>query len=535
MAYINESRDTMWTEWFATSFPFFPFDVSSRLLTPEVAIKAYVRTPSFTSESAAPFSGLTTIGDLANLPEWVEARCSAEFRSAGVLQSAYLKKEAGDDDPVSLVTLFDTGDPEPVFVRRYVEDDAGWYFTAVDPVEEIITAVVFYIDGPVTTDDGSGPVSTTNPILFATTRGCGTNTVVHDNSLYGVAQSYVGLNAEADLLTVSNSSSTFAARHCLLSPGLPPWESAHSQHLWIEPQRANLIANPAFQDSSLFGWRTPDDTSMQQVTGGVSSWRDTPKCGRLYGVNPSKKLESNFFPNVSEWYSGSFSVSASNGCSIRYGLVAFDPTYTNPRYLVSDYLSINTPTPGSASKGFFRVTFLTKMFLDAVDICFRLEIENADEVWVSDVLIDPHPGQYDYFDGACTLGSPGDFRWMGSEDDRHFSLWYNNYRNTRNRVIGGYDASDGRYKPGLVEEWAPTGATIVAHWDAITPITPQNWSGDAYHTLSDVHGSEPTVVSSEYKFDLSPRRASGDIPYVLDSDPDNPSRPVLDEDDSVLL
>lgn len=521
MSNINETLDTMWTDWFQESFDsIFVLDeedeVPGLVLTP-IKIKAFVRAPAFSTEVAEIFAGLAPITDLAGRPEWVESRSTPVFTSND--STAYLRKREEGATPVSLEAGFIGG-----IDRAYIEDGIGWTFTG-DDVQEVITAVVFYFDGTVAGED--------DPILFATTRGCGISTVVHDNSLFGVAQSYTG--GTADLLTVANvddlgkNPSSFAARHVLLDPGLPPWESAHAQHLWIEPQRVNLIANPAFQDASIFGWRSSPETTLERVAGGVDTWRDDKYCLEIGGDIYSKKLESNFFPNVGEWYSGSFSVSVSTPASFRCGIVAFDPTYTKPRYVVSNYSSLGAT--GSATQGFLRVQFLAKMFPDAADLCFRLEVEGADEVWVSNVLIDPHPGQYDYFDGACTRGAAGDFRWMGGEEEQHFSLWYNNYRNTKSRIVGGYDPDDEVYKPGLVEEWAPTGATILAHWDAVTSITPQTWSGDAYYLLGDVSNSETTVVISEYTLDLTVRRETGYVPYVLDSN----SQFLFDETGSVFL
>lgn len=519
MPYINETRDTMWTDWMTDSFKDVFEEHINTVLTTPVTIKAFVRTPAFRTESAENFAALSSIDELTDKPEWVAARSTPEFTSDNGF--AYLKKNLLGDTPISLVL----GSGE----RAYIEDGLGWTFTSEDDdVQEIITAVVFYFDGTVE--------GVTNPILFATTRGCGISTVVHDNSLFGVAQSYTG--GDADLLTVTNGQSAFAARHVLLSPGLPPWESAHSQHLWIEPQRANLIANPAFHAVEIeddierpFGWRGSAETTLARVTGGVDTWRSAQYCLEVGGNIYSKKVESNFFPNISEWYSGSFSISVSTPASFRCGLVAFDSTYENTktRYVVSEVSGLKAV--GSATEGYLRVQFLAKMFTDAADLCFRLEVDGADEVWLSNVLIDPHPGQYEYFDGACTRGAPGDFRWMGNEADRHFSLWYNNYRNTKNRIVGGYDPSDEVYKPGLVEEWAPTGATIIAHWDAVTPVTPQNWSGDAYYAISDVSKSETTVVAAEYSLDLSLQRETGYVPYVLDSN----NQFLYDENGSVLL
>jgi hypothetical protein len=72
---------------------------------------------------------------------------------------------------------------------------------------------------------------------------------------------------------------------------------------------------------------------------------------------------------------------------------------------------------------------------------------------------------------------------MGGRENTHFSLWYNNYTNTHNRLFSDWDTLEQVYKGGLVEEWAPTGSNIVDHWDAVTSFTPSNWVGPAFYPI----------------------------------------------------
>jgi hypothetical protein len=69
--------------------------------------------------------------------------------------------------------------------------------------------------------------------------------------------------------------------------------------------------------------------------------------------------------------------------------------------------------------------------------------------------------------------------------------------------MGDYDTQDDLYKPGLVEEWAPTGANVVAHWDSVTSFTPSNWYGDAFYPVSDVNGTPVSTITSFVNFDLT--------------------------------
>lgn len=733
MSYINEARNTMWTEWFKNNFGSVDFTTAR-----EVRMYAFTRVPEFTEESSLRVVDLTGVSGLLALPEWVQTRATAAFTNNGTGATAYLKRTTNaSDNPLFLVN--NSG------VKQYVGSDNGWTFSRVGGVQEVVAGVAFYLQGTY-----SGVV---NPIVCVTTAGCGVNTVIHDDAIYGVADEFTA-GSDDWLLTVSNSDTVFSAAALLLRPGLPPWESAHAQHLWLEPQRTNFIANPAFQNASVFGWRANSGSTLSRVVGGEKTWRTTHYCadvrdtdqayvsfpgtsgayvstpdsaavsitgdldlrvdlsltdwtpsagqnvlskwdvggtsrsyhllvattgelrfqwgnsggtitdrfsgsvvpfgdgtrgqirvtldvdngaaghdvkfwtrpagtdltansgwtqlgstttiagttsvfdgtasvgigsssgtsnmldGRVYqaailnGINgtvvakfdpdedaligdteflssttgetwtvngtadlntlssETKVMESNYFPNVNEWYSGSFSISAkslsTDGVAIRYGLVAFDPAYAEPKFIASDFVLLSKE--GTPSSGFVRLPFLCRVPADAPELCFRLEVSNSKRFWVSNVLVDPHEGQYSYFDGASPLGADGDFRWMGGENDQHFSVWYNNYKNVSNRLLGVYDSLDGVYKSGLVEEWCPDGSTIQAHWDAVTAFTPLNWRGDAYYTLKNVNGTAVTLIYSEYNFDLSPKTDPVSSPYVQDED----ILLILDENNAFL-
>jgi hypothetical protein len=213
-------------------------------------------------------------------------------------------------------------------------------------------------------------------------------------------------------------------------------------------------------------------------------------------------LESNLFPKVNNWYSVSFYVSGTTG-ELAFGLVTTDISYTSYNYIRR--LATVPLTGGTSTTGFQKVTGLINVPDDVSDLLFRVEFSGT-QFWIDNVIVDPHEGQYEYFDGNSNDGLPGDFRWMGgtSYANKHFSTWYNNYVNTRSRLIGDYDTTDDLYKAGLVEEWAPTGASIIAHWDAVTSVTPINWDGDAFHPITELSGTPVCEISNVLDFDLRP-------------------------------
>lgn len=488
----------MTTDWFNTNYSTIDFSTARA-----VKMKLYVRGPAFNTDYLSVFSAFTGISDLTNHPEWVEIpyTLTPKLTSSGSSVTLYLKKytSSGSD----YVQVVDSSD-NPVSI----EDGAGWYFTD-NPSQTFVYAAVFYLDGTYS--------SVVNPIVAATTHGIGNYTVVQSGSIYG--QFKTGITSGNQYIFARNTTTgVYSVGYTLLKMADPVWESAHTHHLWVQPQRVNFVANPSFERTGGVYWRvgrasgtaTLSSTGTSGSPAGVDSSlghtfvSSRYRCGNVQASTGSGNLilESNLFPKVNTWYSVSFYVSGSTG-DLYYGLVVTDPAYTSFSYIRNaNPLSLSG---GSSTSGFQKVTALVQVPEDIQEIMFRLEFTGT-QFWVDDVLVDPHEGQYEYFDGNSNDGLPGDFRWMGgsSYSDKHFSIWYNNYVNTRSRLIGDYDTTDDIYKPGLVEEWAPTGASIIAHWDAVTSVTPVNWSGDAFYAISDVKNTPVSVPNKVFDFSLQP-------------------------------
>jgi hypothetical protein len=307
--------------------------------------------------------------------------------------------------------------------------------------------------------------------------------------------------------TATLKSSKFSAGYNLLSLSSPKWEAPHAHHMWLEPQRTNFIANPSLErvtSSTIDYWRvgstiTADTVTLTQATRNASDSR--PYCGHVSSTGNSGRLvlESNFFPKTSHWASISFDVSGTG--SVRYGLVVFPTSYSSPAYIRSDDISL---TGGNATSNYRTLTALVQVPDDIVEAVFRIEFTGSD-FWVDNVMVDPHESQFTYFDGDSDLSLPDDFRWMGGTDyaNRHFSMWYNNFKNTNARLTGAVDSTTNTYVEGLAEQWAPNGAAISAHWNAVTPITPYNWIGDAFYPISNVANTTVSVPTSQLSFTLT--------------------------------
>lgn len=495
---MTELNDFMLTNWFKTNYSSIDFSTARK-----VKVKLYVRGPLFAASSAATFATYTGVAGLSSLPEWVELpnTITSKLTRTGSAADLYLKKlTAGGVDYLQVVNSSN--------VVSSLEDGAGWYLTD-DPSQSLVYAAVFYLDGTYS--------SVVNPIVMATTAGIGNLTVAQSGSVYG--QFNNGSSSDTEfILSVDSTANVYKVGQLLLDVADPIWESAHAHHLWIQPQRTNFIANPSFERTGGVYWRvgrtsgtatvgstgtTGNPAGVDQVLGNnyVSS---RYRCGNIQGSTGSGRviLESNMFPKVNDWYSLSFYVSGLTG-DFYYGLVVTDPSYSGYSYLRNRVpLAL---ADGSSTSGFKKVEALVQIPDDVQDIFFRAEFTGT-QFWLDDVLVDPHEGQYDYFDGESDDGLPGDFRWMGGSTfkDKHFSVWYNNYNNTRGRLIGDYDTNDNLYKPGLVEDSVPTGASVIVHWDAVSPVTPINWKGDAFYPISDVNGTSVSTINQVYDFNLVP-------------------------------
>jgi hypothetical protein len=486
---------TLSSNWFNEFFPTINWEVA------EIGLKFYARSPDLIPSYGTTFSIIEEMENLPANPEWVP--CTNQPVAVSTVTSSpvfrFSKNVDGDVTTFKLVY-----EQSPTDLLATVEDFTGWEIDSYS--QEQLSSVIFYIKDYAADPDLIGK------ILFATNQGIGRESVIHKGALYGQTSTpapsggvYAVKVSQFGGVGSSAQRTDVAAGFLTLVASEPRWESSHAQHLWIEPQRTNFVANPSFEGPLVadkpFGWRTNDAAQLSKVLGGRGPGI---YCGKLdIDAGEPAIIESNYFPVVGNWASVSFLIRSSVDATVTYGIVGFDGAYQFP-IMPSTLSSTLTATPlgvgeEAASTGFYTITGLFQVPDGSVDLCLRIKVtSDADEawnVWIDNVLVDPHEGQYTYFDGNSTEGLPGDFRWMGGSAyaDQHFSMWYNNYQLAKTRLMGGYDANDEAYKPGMVEEWAPTGANIVAHWDAVTAYTPRNWEGNAFYPISDVSQAGVTI------------------------------------------
>lgn len=245
-------------------------------------------------------------------------------------------------------------------------------------------------------------------------------------------------------------------------------------------------------------------TGFLRVLGGVDV--DRPYCGQVSGNGAGRLiLESNLFPIETPRMSVSCYLNGSG--TARIGVVAWDRAYRNPTYIYADDFVVNADTVGPTGD-FAHFTSLIPALPQTAEYNLRIEWTPTDSsnsvFYIDNVLVDPNDSQYDYFDGASTTSFIEDYRWHGGYANRHFSLWYNNYHNTKARLLGGTDDEGVTYKNGLLDEWTPSGAGIIPHWEAITGSPLSGWVGDYFYPITD---AKPVLLSphQEYNLQLRPR------------------------------
>ena len=280
------------------------------------------------------------------------------------------------------------------------------------------------------------------------------------------------------------------------------WESARAAHVWMDPQRINLVANPSFEatNGDFYAWRSAN--TVARVSGGVGR---TPRqyCGEVSGAG-TKVLESLPFPAAfySEWWSVEAFVQGSG--DVRIGVLLWDTDMDpdNVYYQTTEWYSLTCSDPqGSPTAGEFTQisALIPNLGEDMKEGQFRLEFAPAsadNKIWVDDVIVEPNAGRLGYFDGDWSLGMPGDYQWYGGGLTPHsFSIFYNNRNNVERQLFGWYEA-DGTKHEGSTDRLVPEGVRVVPHWDDIYSVKSQSWISDVYVPVVPFSANQQgTVVS----------------------------------------
>ena len=296
------------------------------------------------------------------------------------------------------------------------------------------------------------------------------------------------------------------------------WEPARASHVWMAPQRVNLVVNPSFEVSQVpghedigsepetktggIGFRYNTGTTGTRVLGGMGR-NPREYCLQLEGGD-TKVVESSLFPTKfgNEWWSVEAGVCGSGTVSL--GIVFWDATMDPDQSILVESGPI--PFNSADTSGSFDPTaenFITvKALLKSPDAfhegMFRLTFKGSTEdVYIDDLLVDPNEAQLGYFDGDWSYGQNGDFDWYGGgslSGHSTFSVFYNNRKNLTKQLFGHYEIDkygDEVYIKGIAEEWVPEGVTVIPHWDDIYAVQTPTWFQDVYIPTAVVDASTP--------------------------------------------
>jgi hypothetical protein len=293
-----------------------------------------------------------------------------------------------------------------------------------------------------------------------------------------------------------------------VSAGPPAFEISNTQHVWLYPQRANMIANPSFEkDTAFWGCNgaiaqvagaapddppfgaTMDDNFMRPPITRVPRAPRVSSSSRAYACRFSGGtpiiVESNLFPLKfgdmpnEQW---TIQLMAKGDGILKVGLVYWD---YDVRFTAVDWG--NLPEGGTEQwqlnpAGWTHVAVHRTAF-QGYTAMVRLETDGT-ELVIDNVLCERlFLKDWPYFDGDSTYGSRDDFCWYGAADDTgrrgaSYSLWYNNRRAVIGRLFARLvDVNDPAdnvtdeqiEEMGLVYRWVPAGTTVIPHLDVFFP------------------------------------------------------------------
>jgi hypothetical protein len=353
----------------------------------------------------------------------------------------------------------------PQGVNRYVMWSQYLLPANVSPVE--VKAVAFVYKGTV--------AGVSDPVIFISNTPFGDREVVKGND---------GITSAPDpTLTGSNrwlfswaipaggvTQVTAIEGSLALTKSPPSFETSHTQHVWLYPQRANMIANPSFEAPGTNFWSCNGSITRVAEPAPLGDGRQSGGAwaGRFTGTSPLI-LESNVFPTQREEY-WTVQFMAKGAGTVKVGLVWWDDDYAETA------VDWGTETWTLNTASYIHVVICRTLY-QTYQAMLRIEVQGTsitlDRVLVERGFLKDWP----YFDGGTTYGARDDFSWYGgaARQGATYSLWYNNKRATYGRLFQR-DVADNvlltdevEAAQGKVYQWVPAGTIVVPHINVLYP------------------------------------------------------------------
>jgi hypothetical protein len=226
----------------------------------------------------------------------------------------------------------------------------------------------------------------------------------------------------------------------------PPFDTSRTQHVWMFPQRVNLLANPSFE-GGITHWRSNGTKTQVQDTADILLGVNA---GRFSGVSPII-VESNTFPLSFGFTTEScctIMCSAKGNGRLKIGLIYWPADYNET---ISNWGPSEEEVLELSNVG-FKTKRVPRTFAEAAYGMVRLECEGT-ELIIDNLMVEPNwlPDWW-YFDGDTQYGAPGDFSWYGNRQGASYSCWYNNRRDVVGRLFA-WDAAAEDQGQILPPEW----------------------------------------------------------------------------------
>jgi hypothetical protein len=414
------------------------------LTSKQIKVVLLEEAPIFESEDVR-FQSVTTLASLLAFPGWRQAGT----QPTGTISSGtpYI---FGKNHYILFPSIYPfTGITGQVLTKAFAFLLVGTYGGVVDPVLYVSTSpfperrVLQATDGITSNPDvgllvGAPPPSTNRWLLTWA-----------DNS-----------DASATMQTV------MLEGPIAVSQAAPPFEVSHSQHIWLYPQRANMIANPSFEGNTNY-WSS--NGTISKVSGGApAGWSPSVWSGQFAGAGTIVAESNTFLTSYQENWTIQLRIKGSGSCKV--GFVFWEDDFAETA------VDWGTETFTLSPTSWLRIG-VCRHAPQAYQGMVRIE-SNGGTFTIDQVLCEAgFLKDWPYFDGDATYGARGDFSWQGgaARQGNAYSLWYNNktllYSFLFARKID--DATiitDAVLKEqGYVYQWVPAGTFIVTHMDTLYP------------------------------------------------------------------
>ncbi len=263
--------------------------------------------------------------------------------------------------------------------------------------------------------------------------------------------------------------------------GPPTFESAHTLHAWLYPQRVNMLANPSFE-GGLNHWKANGAMTRPNTAAPGGGYWSCHVAGSV--------VESNMFP-VTVGHGGTqWTIQGMIGGTgkCRVGLCSWRSEFD---FLNTDWGNEAEVWELPGDGAYLHIDALRTAYDSSGYAFVRIETDGGSLV-LDNMLAEPgwQPG-WPYFDGDTTYGALDDFSWYGGENlkGQTYSCWYNHRRAVVGRLFAwGISDADPTVtdeeisEQGLAYRWVPAGTLVVPHLDVLYP-------NDLQSPVPDVSGA----------------------------------------------